>query len=102
MATLKRGTNRYEKKVDGQNCPSTSDEGMSIKQAAEKMGVSERLVKSAKKTMRDDPAAHEAASAPNAAAESGRRRSSSSRHISNTAGGPLCDRESTGPATELL
>jgi len=60
LANLSHGTNRFEEKVEGSNDPST---GISIKEAAEAMNVSEPSVKRAKKVMREDPAAHEATKA---------------------------------------
>ena len=57
LANMKHGSNRYEGKVDGSNDPST----VSTKQAADMMGVSESSVKRSKKTMKEDPEAHEAA-----------------------------------------
>jgi len=54
MANMVHGSNRYEKKVDGSNDPST----ISNEDAAQIMGVSASSVKRAKKTMADDPVAH--------------------------------------------
>lgn len=45
----------------GQNCPRSDEPAISIEQAAELMNVSPRSVKNAKKTMRDNPEAHQAA-----------------------------------------
>ena len=61
LANLERGTNRFGKKVEGSNDPSTS--GTSIDEAAAMLNVSPKSVKRAKQTMRDDPKAHEAAKA---------------------------------------
>ena len=58
LATMRHGTNRYEKKVEAQFCVSTE---ISIDEAAEQMNVSPRTINNAKKRMRDDPEAHEAA-----------------------------------------
>lgn len=58
LATLERGTNRYEQKVDGSNDPSTSDAPPTIEEAAKLMNVSTATVKRAKATKKKDPAAH--------------------------------------------
>jgi len=58
---MKREDTLKQNRTEGQNCPSDQGPAISIEQSAELMNVSARSVKSAKKTMRDDPEAHEAA-----------------------------------------
>jgi|GEM_PF-3588031 len=58
MATMKHGSNQHKQKVEPSNDGSNQ---ISVAQAAELMGVSTASVERAKKTMREDPEAHEAA-----------------------------------------
>lgn len=58
LATLEHGTNQFQKKVDGQNCPSIKP--ISNSEAAQHLGVHVNSVKLAKKTARTDPELFEA------------------------------------------